>query len=143
MNVFVLRDFFMTDIVTNSSSEVFVMSENTREDAVRELVNSWIDEDREERGWSGEYDDIYYIERINADNFKTIVGYLMDWPKKRSDESYEEHWRRVDDAKEKFFIENFNLYKNKFAVWSTWDNTIPWEVIEKLEEISERRIHLG
>lgn len=143
MNVFVLRDFFMTDIVTNSSSEVFVMSENTREDAVRELVNSWIDEDREECGWSGEYDDIYYIERINADNSKTIVGYLMDWPKKRSDESYEEHWRRVDDAKEKFFIENFNLYKNKFAVWSTWDNTIPWEVIEKLEEISERRIHLG
>lgn len=143
MLVFILNDFFMTDIVTNSSSEVFVMSEGKQEDAVGELVNSWIDEDRDERGWTGEYHEIYYIERINADNFKVIAGYLMDWPVKRTDESHEEHWRRIDEEKDKFFDSNFGMYKNKIAVWSTWDNTIPWEVMDKLEAISEKRIHLG
>lgn len=141
--IFILRDMFMTDIITNSSSEVFIMSEDKQEQFVGELVNAWIDEDREENGWSGEYHDIYYIERINEDNFRRIVSYLMNWPKKYANESYEDHWRRVDQEKEKFIEKNFDLYKNKLAVWSTWDNTIPWEVINKLEEISERRIHLG
>ena len=141
--IFILRDMFMTDIITNSSSEVFIMSEDKQEQFVGELVNAWIDEDREENGWSGECHDIYYIERINEDNFRRIVSYLMDWPKKYANESYEDHWRRVDQEKEKFIGKNFDLYKNKLAVWSTWDNTIPWEVINKLEEISERRIHLG
>lgn len=141
--VFILKDFFVTDIITNSSSEVFVLADGQDEKIVYEAICNLIDVYNRLNNEDLQYNDVFYVQRVTEDNFDRIAGDLIHVPWKRADESWKEYSNRRDLARAKYFNEHRDEYEGKLAVWSVSDNTIPWPIMEFIESMSDRRIYLG
>lgn len=100
-----------TDVITNSSSELFVYNGRTTHD-VEELLNSTVP------GWENEYENPKSLEELTSDELETYMDYAYDrydWSRYREkitrENSMQDRW-----AKE-FNIDPYLLYNN----YDEWD----------------------
>jgi len=131
-NVFVIDIHSVLDVVTNSSSELFVISDDTTvtavEDLLRYLVDTW--NEMADKGVFGKW----HQERETVKYENCMSVRLMD----PSDVEHDEHEKRYNWGYE--VEENVR----KIIIESTTDNSIPWEIIEWIESaFSAKRWHLG
>ena len=120
------------DVITNSSSELFVIADNTEIEAVEELLQFMLDKYNEmaAKGIFGRWaqddftpykmEDVMYVDRLSQEE--------------------------VDECKNDDWKWGFETQENvgKIVIRSKCSNSIPWEVIEWIESaFSARRWHLG
>lgn len=108
-----------TDVITNSSSELFVYNGRTTHD-VEELLNSTVP------GWENEYENPKSLEELTPDELETYMDYAYDrydWSrygeKITRENSMQDRW-----AKE-FNIDPYLLYDN-YDEWDPSSNN--WEI---------------
>lgn len=114
--VFQIQSF--TDVVTNSSSELFVFTGTT--EVVSDILDSNVP------GWEHEYDDPQSVQDLSPSSLKTYLSYAYDnhdwnWDNKRitRETSRQTRWAR------EFNIDPNDLYEN----YKEWDpNSEKWEI---------------
>jgi hypothetical protein len=114
--VFQIQSF--TDVVTNSSSELFVFTGTTG--VVSDILDSNVP------GWEHEYDDPQSVQDLSPNSLETYLSYAYDnydrnWDNKRitRETSRQTRWAR------EFNIDPNDLYKN----YKEWDpNSEKWEI---------------
>lgn len=168
MNIlFVLKPHSIVDIITNSSSELFVGTAQSKE-TIKELIEAAYPDYLEE------YDEIKNITELTSDELDTYFQYACSygiWPCSKMDMpilngfTFEELYEAKDGGKPAWngsvqyelknnnrynFVteENFEEFKNKldpdkeiYFLFSKSDNP-DWDYQEKLEMFMER-FHLG
>lgn len=165
--LFIFQPHHLIDIITNSSSELFVLKGQTKE-AVREMIANVYPE------YLNEYSDLQSSEEMDIDKLATYIRYAytgFSWSKNPQDyglingftfeEMYEPRYHydyetkiqttEIDyySIKEDFITEDnrkrildaIDPDRNKFFLFSYSDNPA-WDMQEKLETIGER-YHLG
>jgi len=120
------------DVITNSSSELFVISDDTTVAAVEELLRYMIDQWNEmaDKGIFGKW------------NVKDPVKYEECMSVRLLDPSDV----KTEDEHEKRYAWGYEREENvgKIIIESTEDNSIPWEIIDWIESaFSAKRWHLG
>lgn len=116
--LFVFQVQSFTDVVTNSSSELFVYTGTERE--IKKLLNNTVP------GWENEYYSPISLDNISEDDLETYMGYAYDrydWSrygeKITRENSMQDRW-----AKE-FNIDPHLLYDN----YNEWDpSSNNWEI---------------
>jgi hypothetical protein len=119
------------DVITNSSSELFVISDNTTVSAVEDLLKYMVDTWNEmaDKGIFGKW----HQDRETL-KYENCMGVRLMDP---SDINIGE------DAKYSWGYETEENV-GKIIIESTTDNSIPWEIIEWIESaFSSKRWHLG
>lgn len=112
--LFIFQVQSFTDVVTNSSSELFVFNGSTK--TVEELLNFAVP------GWKSEYNSPVTLQEIDDDSFNMYLNYAYD--------NWDNHYREITKANSKqlvlartFKIDPKLLYKN----YDEWDpNSKDW-----------------
>lgn len=127
-----LPEMFITDIITNSSSEIFVCDTDKTVETVEEILQ-------------GLYDILYAgrdfredmtVRRITEDDFSVFYYYqnhMWNWegdPDFHIDSQIKEAWEKSD--------------KSRIVISSEDDNSIPFSLFDIIEEVfNAERKHLG
>jgi hypothetical protein len=145
-NIFLLNIHSFIDLITNSSSEIFIANSSHSIEFLKEILNEMVNTyGKLEGGGNISFDtvfgDIYIIENENdlikyLDIIKWyVIQYDYDNPKKNKEN--EKQWLKEE-------LQKFESYKGKIVIQSCDDNTIPLFIMEFLEwELMANRIHLG
>jgi len=152
MTIFTIKINSIVDIITNSSSELFVGNKNSKEELIeliKKVYPNYLDE----------YEEIQSINEISDDNFETYLSYKYSWSNdkllcdKFDIEAQILYSNWYDKGTKKYWYpklskEGIKLIKNKidtnnkmFFMFSLRDN--PNYEKQKLLENIMRRYHLG
>ena len=128
---FILDIHSVLDVITNSSSELFVISDTTTVKAVEDLLEFMLEKYNEmaEKGIFGKWRENFVPLKMENTMY---VRFL----------SQEE----VDNEKNETYKWGYETDENvgKIVIQSEGDNSIPWEIIEWIESaFSSRKWHLG
>lgn len=148
----ILPQFFVTDIITNSSSELFICKTDTTVEIVTEILqemvvyyNKLFETNYDFLGMFGD------IIVANQENLKELVCWFRSYhnePRQWAKETWEDYWKRLDkwrDQQEEEWIKNESgKYVGRVLIYSADDNSIPWELFELIErKFNATRVHLG
>lgn len=141
----------MVDLITNSSSELFILHGNTKEEVIGMVGNVY-------PNYLNEYEEIVNITELSNESLDTYLSYsYSDWNdkfavskafetdpsifyKNFSEFDKEKYWYG-DISEEGYKIVRESLPKNMYFLFSIDENP-NWEMQENLESIGER-YHLG
>jgi len=157
--VFMVRFHSVVDVITNSSSELFIFSGNGKNDVTSVIQEIYPD-------YLNEYAEIKSIDELTVDELNLVMSYLCSphcWPAKKSDfpipgdftfdELYEkdvrgdytlkrtEGWDFVTADNVEWVKQKLSGGANLFFLFSLDDNP-EWDYQEKLSMIGHR-LHLG
>jgi hypothetical protein len=141
----------MVDLITNSSSELFILHGNTKEEVIGMVENVY-------PNYRNEYDEIISISEIENEKLDTYLSYThSDWKDKFAvskafetepsifyknfDKFGKEQYWYGDISDEGYRIVREALPKNMYFLFSIDENP-NWEMQESLENIGIR-YHLG
>jgi len=139
--IIVLPEVFTTDIITNSSSELFV-TDRTRLDAVRDVLldiyNDFVAENPDELT---SLEKMLTVDILTEEDAGFIAMYSdyqhIEW----GDPDYDDKWEQWYD---KYIPKVMEMYQGRVVIRSVSDNTIPYKMIERIEDtINCKRWHLG
>jgi hypothetical protein len=115
--IFIVRPNSIIDVITNSSSEIFVMEGNKEMDFIRDVLVKLLEATNLAEGRNDKLDDILTI-------------------RKATKEDETEH-----DAVKYYDTE---IQEGEILIESTSDNTIPWQMQTFIEDtFNAKRTHLG
>ena len=133
---FVIPVHSFVDVITNSSSELFVLDSKKSAEQVRAVISElWgtISRTKMEEQESDDYYKQMYSRTVDdMMTIYTLTGEEILQNERWYDwfESYDRSWMQKD--------------KTYIVIASTDDNSIPWELVETIEAIfNGRRWHLG
>ena len=138
---FIIDVHSFLDVITNSSSELFVISGGS-EDTVREMLEYLLDQwnDMAARGVFGTYH--VRNERATLKDGKKTLEPLKNWDDVFGDVRLIDESDLRDDGFGWAYQTQTNL--GKIMIQSACDNTIPYELMEWIESaFSAQRHHLG
>jgi hypothetical protein len=113
--ILVINTHSFVDLITNSSSELFVCNTDKSVDMVESLLRKMLDLHNEIHGTSRHFDDCFGGVYVATDHLKSLAN------------SYD-----------------FSFTKGQIIIESQGDNSIPYELFDMIESAFEaRRHHLG
>jgi hypothetical protein len=128
---FVLNNIHsVLDVITNSSSELFIISDDTDIKAVEEMLQYMLDKYNEmaERGVFGKWEDFKLYQMEDVMRVRRLTQIEVDEDKNSS-------WKYGYETDENV---------GKIVIESQCDNSIPWEIVDWIESaFSAKRWHLG
>jgi hypothetical protein len=152
MEILIFKPHSVIDVITNSSSEIFVCETNKTVERVKEILQEllniynkkWKDENPESRDLEFDncFGSIYKIETRGQVNtlLDELGWYNSDW----GGDLYEDAQKSARNWAEKEGKENFNKYLGSIVIESAMDNTIPSELFDIIEHgFNAKRTHLG
>lgn len=111
------------DVITNSSSELFVLDTNKSVEMVENIIINYWNQIREEKNFDGYPSNISDILTVEVESGKSLLKTFKDWD---------------------FNARNINSKRSYIVINSTKSNSIPWELIEFIElTFKAERWHLG
>jgi len=156
-NILMVKPHSIIDVITNSSSELFICDTSKTEETIIELLqemltlyNKLFDSDRT-------YDDcfgvVYTIHEENFDMFfeDVVLGWhYIPWELKIPKFNFDYNWndevekQEVGAYKEKYYEDIKKGMIGYTCIYSSDDNSIPYELFELIESaFNGDRIHLG
>ena len=128
--IFVLRPHSVVDLITNSSSELFVYTGEKSVEAVEDIIKDLIklNNDKVDLAEKFSKKDFYGWRTTYDDAFGGVFVAPTD---SKNSQEFSEGYYGVDYS------------KGDIIVNSNGDNSIPWEIQEALENLGFRRYHLG
>jgi hypothetical protein len=159
--VLIFKPHSFIDVITNSSSELFVCKTKQSLESVKELLQEMINLHNRLYGDNFSFDDSFgSIYRLNTESdvkkhLKDMVWWDNDYPDipypenmDNNDEAWKEYNSKVDSAADKIIKENMKKemqeYLGCIIIESRTDNSIPYGIFDLIEnEFNARRRHLG
>jgi len=132
----------VVDVITNSSSELFVVYGNKSVEQIEEILKALVKEYNEkvENGELEEWDEETTYEQA----FDPPYIYTKEMCKEDREEIAEYKKRRPDWGSFSWGYEGKDETVGKVIIRSRSDNTIPWTLMEEIESIfNTDRYHLG
>jgi hypothetical protein len=152
-NTFLVDIHSIIDVITNSSSELFISSKDTDVSFVREFLEDIISienkyENRNTKFYDY-FDEPYLLTEENIDSFLNDGSWFLSesykMPFKQQNEPYDNYMERVNEY-EKNWVRSVNKddYIGKVVIKSASDNTIPYHYFELISSVlNAKRYHLG
>ena len=149
--VFTIALHSSVDVITNSSSEIFICSTNNSLEDVKEILQSLLDiHHKADPYYGNNFDDvfgeIYVLDESNVDSYIDLMVEWECWPR---DISYhdKQYQKKLAEARRLYRKEHYGdpteLY-GKIVINSNGDNSIPWGIQQSIEELFHaKRTHLG
>lgn len=137
---------FTTGLITNSSSEVFLANTHkTVEDVeciLRDLWELYISAKGAQKKFEDAFGDIHAITSADLKVIATYKDYARprydDYPSFAAYKAASEKW--LSD----WVADHTNEYQNRICIYSASDNSIPYEMLDLIEDMfNGERIHLG
>ena len=171
--IFTLKPQSFIDVITNSSSELFVCNTTKTVEFVKDILQSILNLYNLSNGSTRSFSDVFgEIYVIDESNLKSEIEAFLDWgvfPSRSRGveiEHYEDHfewtrnntqnkgldWKQESELRNEYkkgWIErNYEQAKaillGTVLINSASDNTIPWEMFEQIERyFNAERFHLG
>lgn len=145
--VFRVKPHSQIDVITNSSSEIFILKSDKSLETIKEMLRALCDFDGT-NSFEGTFGDIYIIEtEEQALRYaETIVWFKMHYDVYRylgsSEYSWEEEQKRVKEWVKQYVKDNDLI--GSIVIESNGDNSIPWGIVEFIEySLHAERTHLG
>ena len=150
------------DVITNSSSELFVMRTKKTVEEIEKILRMQVDvfnevaEDDYHKGWS--YEKMFKVSSINDSNCKQIISYMTEYGSnsfpficgKKKVPKYEQYkdWNLYEKAKDVWYKKNkkelLKIYEGQIIIESVDDNSIPYSIMEWIANtFNAERYHLG
>ena len=162
-NIVILSPHSFIDVITNSSSELFVGDSGKSIDLIKEIIQNFLDAYNKADDSTYKLEDIMIVYKIDESNAELMAEMLMDWdaiPCGMDVEQYirpdyhemnfKEYHKLKDDYDVEWKSKNLDKLKSgligKVVIESTEDNGIPHELFEILEYTvlqNGNRTHLG
>lgn len=139
--MFVFRVNHILDIITNSSSELFIFRGKSA-DAVREMIKTVYPD------YLNEYEDIKGVESLDGEELENYINRLVDYGVMKEEDFPRGTFSGLEtssfmvEMNRKAIIEAINKHGPTYFLMSLGDNP-DFDYQEKLENIAETRIHLG
>lgn len=142
--VLILPNIVLTDIITNSSSEIFICNTDKTKEAVEEFLFDLY----ELLGKGCSPLDQMTVGKLDYNTFSNIAWYKYDYDfydECRSSDGKVDY-KKVHRMQDDFIASKWNTYdkKDSLIIESTSDNSIPYDVWDILiNNFNAERIHLG
>lgn len=153
------------DLITNSSSELFVCDTDKSLDAIKELLQDMLNLSNKCNGTKIKFEDAFgtiEFAEINIENMWSVTGYyspsclrtiLNIYPPPNYDsfdhmKDFQQRWDELKKAEEVWLKEHGGqineILKGKIFIHSAGSNSIPFELFDFIENtFNADRIHLG
>ena len=134
-------------ITTNSSSELFTFNGEQTVETCKQLIEEIIAIYNKANNTNYRYEHMLEEPVMGVDyaHFEELVYYIYDDYLAANDfPSRKEYWRAVEEWQKERVKTLKAEYANFVFIRSTDDNSVPWDILEGIENIlSAERIHLG
>lgn len=144
----IIGDVTLTDIITNSSSEIFICDTNKTIEAIKEVLQTLLDLIESNQA----FEDVFVVKKMDFETFEWYRDYKYYICEERpnsddyTSENDKHDWVSYDKALSKFYKEKWVEFdkKDDIVIMSASGNTIPYSLFEIIEDIfNAERIHIG
>ena len=168
MKKFLINSHSFVDVITNSSTELFVINSEKSVELIKEICEDLIATYNKSNSctytFSGCFNEPYIVDENNInDIIENLQGYDNDIPdscdmKKTSRLEYRFPWdenreyneqidqlieQKVNDKLKEVMPKLKEKYLGKIILMGADDNSIPWPIQDYLESLFGSRMHLG
>lgn len=152
----IINPHSIVDIITNSSSEIFICNSKKQLEIVKSILQSLIDEQNSINNTKMTFENVFrepYI--VNSSNSDSLIDTISSYGYQFSGTEYlpsyfdlegnwEERNKQHEEIVNKWKENNLDKINGLLIIESASDNSIPYEIFDKINEIfNGDNVHLG